>query len=47
LHRLHENLGSAAISFSAEELQEINSASSNIAVQGDRYSSGSAKMINR
>lgn len=47
LHRLHENLGAAAISFSAEELQEINSASSNIAVQGDRYSSGSAKMINR
>jgi aryl-alcohol dehydrogenase-like predicted oxidoreductase len=47
LHRLHENLGSTAIEFTAEELQEINTASSKIAVQGDRYSGGSAKMINR
>jgi aryl-alcohol dehydrogenase-like predicted oxidoreductase len=47
LHRLHENLGAAAIEFTADELQEINVASSKIAVQGDRYSGGSAKMINR
>jgi aryl-alcohol dehydrogenase-like predicted oxidoreductase len=47
LHRLYENLGSAAIGFTADELQEINTASSKIAVQGDRYSGGSAKMINR
>ena len=47
LHRLHENLGAAAIEFTADELQEINAASSGIAVQGDRYSGGSAKMINR
>ncbi|MBV5313152.1 MAG: aldo/keto reductase [Prolixibacteraceae bacterium] len=47
LHRLHENLGAAAIEFTAEELQEINTASSKIIVQGDRYSGGSAKMINR
>jgi aryl-alcohol dehydrogenase-like predicted oxidoreductase len=47
LHRLHENLGSAAIEFTAEELLEINTASSKIAVQGDRYSIGNAKMINR
>jgi len=47
LHRLTENLGAAAIGFTAEELQEINVASSKIAVQGDRYSGGSAKMINR
>ena len=47
LHRLHENLGAAAIEFTVEELQEINTASSKIAVQGDRYSGGSAKMINR
>jgi aryl-alcohol dehydrogenase-like predicted oxidoreductase len=46
-HRLHENLGAAAIEFTAEELQEINSASSKIAVQGERYSAGSAKLINR
>jgi len=47
LHRLHENLGAASIVFTPEELQEINTASSTIAVQGDRYSGGSAKMINR
>jgi len=47
LNRLHENLGAAAIEFTAEELQEINAASSRITVQGERYSGGSAKMINR
>ncbi len=47
LHRLHENLGASAIEFTADELQEINTASSIIAVQGDRYSIGNAKMINR
>ena len=47
LHRLHENLGASAIEFTADELQEINIASSSIAVLGDRYSGGSAKMINR
>jgi len=47
LHRLNENLGAAAVEFTSDELQEINTASSKIAVQGDRYSGGSAKMINR
>ncbi|MDP3915581.1 MAG: aldo/keto reductase [Bacteroidota bacterium] len=47
LHRLHENLGAAAIEFTADELQEIETASSKIVVHGDRYSEGSAKMINR
>jgi len=47
LHRLHENLGAAEIEFTADELQEINTASLKITVQGDRYSGGSAKMINR
>jgi aryl-alcohol dehydrogenase-like predicted oxidoreductase len=47
LHRLNENLGAVALKFSAEELQEINTASSKIKVQGDRYSGGSAKLINR
>ncbi len=46
LHRLHENLGATAIGFTADELQEINAASSKIDVQGDRYSEGNAKMIN-
>lgn len=47
LHRLNENLGAAAVELSSEELQEINTASSKIKVQGDRYSGGSAKLINR
>lgn len=47
LHRLEENLGAAELSFSAEELEEINQASSKISVQGERYSGGSAKLINR
>jgi len=47
LHRLKENLGAVAIDLSVEELQEINTASSKIKVQGDRYSGGNAKLINR
>jgi aryl-alcohol dehydrogenase-like predicted oxidoreductase len=47
LHRLYENLGAAAIELSSEELHEISTASSKIRVQGDRYSAGSAKLINR
>ena len=47
LHRLNENLGAAAVELSSEELQELNTASSEIKVQGDRYSGVSAKLINR
>jgi aryl-alcohol dehydrogenase-like predicted oxidoreductase len=47
LYRLNENLGSVSIELSSEELQEINTASSGIKVHGDRYSGGSAKLINR
>lgn len=47
LHRLNENLGAAAVELTPAELLEINTASSKIAVHGDRYSGGSAKMINR
>ena len=47
LHRLQENLGAASVEFTPDELQEINIASSKIAVQGERYSGGSAKMIDR
>ena len=47
LHRLNENLGAAAVELSAEELLEINAASSKIVAKGERYSGGSAKLINR
>ncbi len=47
LHRLTENLGASEVELTSDELLEINTASSKIAVQGERYSSGSAKLINR
>lgn len=47
LHRLYENLGAESVILSTEELMEINTASSKIKVQGERYSGGSAKLINR
>lgn len=47
LHRLKENLGAAEVKLSSEEVQELNVASAKIAVQGERYSGGSAKLINR
>lgn len=47
LHRLNENLGSVDMELSSDELQEINTASSKIKVQGERYSGGSARLINR
>lgn len=47
MHRLIENLGATAVELTSGELQDINTASSKIKVQGDRYSGGSAKLINR
>jgi aryl-alcohol dehydrogenase-like predicted oxidoreductase len=47
LHRLFENLGATDVKLAPGELQEINIASSKITVQGERYSGGSAKLINR
>ncbi len=46
-HRLSENLGAAEVVLSPVELEEINTASSKISLQGERYSIGSAKLINR
>lgn len=47
LHRLEENLGAMKVELTTEELKEINIALSKLKVQGDRYSGGSAKLINR
>jgi aryl-alcohol dehydrogenase-like predicted oxidoreductase len=47
IHRLEENIGSAMIGFTTEELQEIETEVSKIKAQGDRYSGGAAKMIDR
>ena len=37
LHRLEENIGGASVELSADNLHEIETALSNITVQGDRY----------
>ena len=45
--RLIENLGAASLELTAEELQEIETAAAKIKPVGERYSGGSAKLINR
>ena len=37
LHRLEENLGAAAIELSSDELRQIETAASQVTLQGDRY----------
>jgi aryl-alcohol dehydrogenase-like predicted oxidoreductase len=44
LHRLDENIGAVAIELTADDLREIESASSNIKVQGARYPERLEKM---
>jgi aryl-alcohol dehydrogenase-like predicted oxidoreductase len=45
LHRLEENIGSVDIELSKADLSEIESAASQIHIQGHRYSEASQKMI--
>jgi aryl-alcohol dehydrogenase-like predicted oxidoreductase len=45
--RLEENLGAADVQLSAEDLQEIEGAFSNIAVQGERYPEAMQKLVGR
>ena len=45
--RLIENTGAASVVLSGSELQEIESAAKKIKPAGDRYSGGSAKLIDR
>jgi aryl-alcohol dehydrogenase-like predicted oxidoreductase len=47
LHRLNENIGSVSIELTSAELLEIETAGAKIKPQGDRYSEGSAKLIDR
>lgn len=47
LTRLDENLGGASLELSASDLRSIGDAASKIAVQGERYSESSQRMINR
>src|SRR5512133_420695 len=45
--RMEENLGAATVRFTPEELNEIRTAVEKITVQGNRYSEGSQKLVNR
>lgn len=47
LHRLKENIGSATVELTNDDLAGINKALSTIEVQGHRYSDQAQKMINR
>jgi aryl-alcohol dehydrogenase-like predicted oxidoreductase len=47
LLRLNENIEAINVALSSDDLLEINIAASKIKVQGDRYSEGAAKLINR
>ncbi len=46
-HRLQENVAAASIELSEGDLREIEGATSEITVQGARYSEGAQRMINR
>lgn len=47
LHRHEENVGAASIELTPEDLQEIDTAASKIAVQGNRYPEHLEKMTGR
>ena len=47
LHRLEENIGAANVELSPDELRELETAASKIAVQGARYPEELQKMVGR
>jgi aryl-alcohol dehydrogenase-like predicted oxidoreductase len=47
LHRLQENAAGASLDLTESDLREIESAASQITVQGARYSEGSQRMVDR
>jgi aryl-alcohol dehydrogenase-like predicted oxidoreductase len=47
LHRLQENLAAASVQLSDDDLDEIERATSQIEVQGARYSEGAQRLIDR
>ncbi len=46
-HRLEENIGAAAVELTPDDLREIDSAVSSVAVQGDRYTERLEQMTGR
>jgi aryl-alcohol dehydrogenase-like predicted oxidoreductase len=47
LDRLEENIGAAAVTLTAEELRELETAASKIPVQGERYPAHLQNLVNR
>ncbi len=47
LHRLEENMDAAEVELSAEDLQELERASSEITAEGERYAEANQRMIDR
>src|SRR5712671_3452822 len=47
VHRLNENMGAANVELSDSDLHEIDATASQINIQGERYSEGAQKLINR
>src|SRR6476469_5026252 len=47
LHRLEENIGAANVQLKADDLRQIDNASSKIPVQGARYPENLQKLVNR
>ena len=47
LHRLDENIGAVAVELTSGDLREIDSASSKITIQGDRYPENLEQMTGR
>lgn len=47
IHRLEENVGAERVELSTDDLREIDRVTAGVAVQGNRYSEGSQRMIDR
>jgi len=47
LQRLEENIGAASLELTPDDLREIESAASTVAVQGDRYPEHLNRMVGR
>jgi aryl-alcohol dehydrogenase-like predicted oxidoreductase len=47
LHRVDENVAAAAVELSSKDLQDIQEATSQIPVEGARYSEAAQRMIDR
>lgn len=47
MHRLEENVGAAAVELTIDDLEEIDRAASDIAVQGARYPAHLQQLLGR